>query len=56
VLSLLALPEEMVDDPPTDALPLASSPDTWRLKPRHNFVYSSGEFSRPYRTSVTPWI
>jgi hypothetical protein len=23
-------------------------------KPRHNFVYSSGEFSRPYRIDVTP--
>jgi hypothetical protein len=25
-------------------------------KPRHNFVYSSGEFSRLYRIGVTFWI
>ena len=25
-------------------------------KPRHNFRYPRGEFSRPYRASVTHWL
>jgi hypothetical protein len=30
--------------------------DAYAFSPRHNYRYSSGEFSRPYRLSVNPRI
>jgi hypothetical protein len=39
---------------PTGFQAFGSDSDLDRDKPRHNCVYSSGEFSRPYRIDVTP--